>query len=604
MKPFSEQLAIAERIQNLGICAASLPTKQINMRLINTRTIRLTQFSPDVKTDYAILSHTWGMEEISFQEIQSENLDVSKQGYKKIKETCRNALSNGYDFVWIDTCCKSTVALFHQILTNCAKGIDKSSSAELSESINSMFKWYKDAAVCYVYLDDVSTSVDDAQSRDALYLSRWFTRGWTLQELLAPKEVLFYSKDWECLGTKYSLRPHLARITNIHTSALSNTDMRDFSVAQRFSWASQRVTTRPEDRAYCLMGIVGVHMPLLYGEGGERAFVRLQEEIFKSSDDHSMFAWSPHRSVQDGFLSLSIDKQLEGDDALRELASNAQSLFAKSPANFERSRNIVPFKRFPGSPASSITNKGVQLSVPILHCPKRWPTDTFIPCMALLDCHVVGAVWSQIGITLSRWEKLDCEQYSRIPSDPALVPIAHFPNAVEKTIYISEPPAAGMKRHKNTNNSFYFVTPRILRKENCELANAFPSYAWNDTGIYHVLYSRELIWKPQHVVLHYRSRGRYLPCSFLVILEYFVRESGVIVTDIITTKESGQSLESIHDSFHESSNITKPESLHMKTTANASLEDPRLDVKVTILCMQMLHKQMYMVDVEVTPGVL
>ena len=223
---------------------------------------------------YAILSHTWGAdgEEVTFKDIM-EGSGKNKAGYKKI-EFCRNqAAKDGLQFFWVDTCC-----------------IDKSSSAELSEAINSMFHWYKNADKCYVYLSDVSTSgpATDIRSsltpwKTAFQRSRWFSRGWTLQELIAPASVKFFSSEGVRLGSKRSLKQDIHEITGIPIEALCGRPLMEFEIEERFSWARYRETKRPEDKAYSLFGIFNVHMPLLYGEGREKAFVRLREEIDKSS---------------------------------------------------------------------------------------------------------------------------------------------------------------------------------------------------------------------------------------------------------------------------------------------------------------------------------
>ncbi|ORY08191.1 hypothetical protein BCR34DRAFT_675109 [Clohesyomyces aquaticus] len=169
--------------------------------------------------------------------------------------------------------------------------IDKTSSAELSEAINSMFHWYRASARCYAYLSDVDALPGSDDLPDITH-SRWFTRGWTLQELLAPASVQFYSSDWTFLGSKLRLCHELSHITNIDVNVLTTGTFDHISIATRLSWARSRKTTRIEDRAYCLMGIVGVDMPLLYGES-ERSFIRLQKEILKTSEDYSIFAWGP-----------------------------------------------------------------------------------------------------------------------------------------------------------------------------------------------------------------------------------------------------------------------------------------------------------------------
>jgi hypothetical protein len=237
-------------------------------------------------TPYAILSHTWGQddEEVNFEDLKNGS-GKTKDGYKKLQFCGEQATRDGLQYFWVDTCC-----------------IDKSSSAELSEAINSMFQWYKGAYVCYAYLVDISMSSSTASFGD----SRWFTRGWTLQELLAPRIVRFYSVDWVEIGTKATLSDQIADITGIPISVLLGKDFADCSLAERMSWASKRSTTRTEDTAYCLMGLFNINMTPLYGEGGPKAFIRLQKKIMKTlKEDHTLFAWRSHRLKAEGLLTDS-----------------------------------------------------------------------------------------------------------------------------------------------------------------------------------------------------------------------------------------------------------------------------------------------------------
>ncbi|KAK4656494.1 HNWD NOD-like receptor pc11 [Podospora pseudocomata] len=241
------------------------------MRLLernNTGDISLTGDIPDDQVPpYAILSHTWGDEEVSFKDI-TDGTHKNKRGYSKIQFCGDQAGRDGLKFFWIDTCC-----------------INKSDCDEFQEALNSMFRWYRNAAKCYVYLTDVSTYQQDADSNPGWELafrkSRWFTRGWTLQELIAPTVVEFFSKDRKRLGDKKSLAQHIHNTTGIPLRALQANKLSDFSFDVRMSWIKHRSTTREEDRAYCLFGIFNVQMRLLYGEGEERAFERLREEISK-----------------------------------------------------------------------------------------------------------------------------------------------------------------------------------------------------------------------------------------------------------------------------------------------------------------------------------
>ena len=258
------------------------------MYLINVHSFQLEEFYDERAPQYAILSHRWEEEEVNFQDMQNLEVARTKKGFLKIRESCKIAEREGYEYMWIDTCC-----------------IDKKSSAELSEAINSMYQWYKSSAVCYVFLSEVCAHASSNTVREDIRSSAWFTRGWTLQELLAPTHIDFYNQRWECLGTKHMLGELLTRRTGIPVDILEHKrSLSECSIAQRMSWASQRITTRLEDVAYCLLGIFDVAMPLLYGEK-EKAFFRLQEEILKKSHDHSLFAWPMQYHDQPGLLANS-----------------------------------------------------------------------------------------------------------------------------------------------------------------------------------------------------------------------------------------------------------------------------------------------------------
>ncbi len=223
---------------------------------------------------YAILSHTWGpsAKEVKFKDI-TNGKGKGKAAYNKLRFCAERAASDGLRYFWVDTCC-----------------IDKSSSAELQEAITSMFQWYRNAAKCYVYLSDVPSPAIDLNSEvsqvpweSAFRDSKWFTRGWTLQELLAPESVEFFSREGNRIGDKKSLERQIHEITGIRLSALQGTSLSRFSVEERFSWIKNRQTTREEDMAYSLLGVFGIYMPLIYGEGGSNAFTRLRFEISRHS---------------------------------------------------------------------------------------------------------------------------------------------------------------------------------------------------------------------------------------------------------------------------------------------------------------------------------
>jgi hypothetical protein len=206
---------------------------------------------------YAILSHTWGSDndEVTFKDM-IEGEGKSKSGYHKLNFCSKQAAKDGLDFFWVDTCC-----------------IDKTSSAELTEAINSMYKWYQ---------NNVSPQTWATVFED----SRWFKRGWTLQELLASRSLDFFSKHREWCGDKTTLVQALHITTLIPVAALQGTPLSNFTVEERMSWAKNRETKREEDSAYSLFGIFDVQLPLLYGEGREKAMVRLRKEIDGLSSSH------------------------------------------------------------------------------------------------------------------------------------------------------------------------------------------------------------------------------------------------------------------------------------------------------------------------------
>jgi hypothetical protein len=260
---------------------------------------------------------------VSFQDIQKPHEPIAERaGFKKIKDCCAQALAARFNYVWIDTCC-----------------IDKTNSTELSEAINSMFRWYQNAATCYAYLGDVSSS--DTQP---FTYSRWFTRGWTLQELIAPTDVLFFDQNWDEIGSRASLGEDISNITKIPFTALMNAPLQNHSVAEIMSWAAGRKTTRIEDRAYSLLGLFGVSMPMIYGEG-EKAFLRLQLEIMKATTDHSLFAWRG--------IGVATGSDIKGND---------RGALARSPDEFESSSSICSFPILDDTPYE-MTNSRLRITL-------------------------------------------------------------------------------------------------------------------------------------------------------------------------------------------------------------------------------------------------
>ena len=263
------------------------------------RRAKVFDFRDDEATEYAILSHRWigdtevncdEMADLAKMEKGERNKIRERIGYKKILDTCRQAQKDGYEWVWVDTCC-----------------IDKRSSAELSEAINSMYRWYANAKACYAYLHDVDGSSFPTKKDDDKYPKsngwpEWFSRGWTLQEMIAPNDVQFFNENWQHIGDKKALARNLSAITGVPSCTLTHgLDADRLCVAEIISWAANRTTTRVEDRAYSLMGLLDVNMPMLYGEG-KKAFHRLQLEIIRSSNDQSIFAWGHASNLRIGSI--------------------------------------------------------------------------------------------------------------------------------------------------------------------------------------------------------------------------------------------------------------------------------------------------------------
>ncbi|KAI0645332.1 hypothetical protein C8Q79DRAFT_765910 [Trametes meyenii] len=285
----------------------------------------------------------------------------------KIRNFCIFAERAGYAWVWIDTCC-----------------IDQNSSAELSEAINSMFAWYADADICYAYLYDVPDDEDPSVLDSLFRQSRWYERGWTLQELIAPARVVFLTQTWHTLGSKHMLADVVEQITAIQKEVLTHERSLDsVSVAQRMSWASRRITTRIEDRAYSLLGIFGINMPTIYGEGAH-AFVRLQEEILRRIPDQSVFAWGLiHPDIKAAREEMENTNTPEHtihrlrnthSDVAFEAQTKMQDLLAPSPSDFAnsagyRSVSIIAFAATLGletrMPDYTLISHGIRLRLPL-----------------------------------------------------------------------------------------------------------------------------------------------------------------------------------------------------------------------------------------------
>lgn len=305
------------------------------MRLINGTTLQLEEFFEPEIPRYAILSHTWEKEEVTFKEFTATKHRRKKEawryknGAQKILRLCKEALAYGLQYAWVDTCC-----------------IDKCSSSELTEAINSMFRWYQSCVYCYVYLSDFDSKSGDLSTN--FTNSRWFTRGWTLQEMIAPPVVRFYDCNWQYYGSINEYRVHsdvrLVELISSKTGVPKGILIKRYSldivpVAQKMSWAAHRQTTRQEDLAYCLMGLFNIHLPLIYGEGIS-AFIRLQEEIIRERNDLTIFAWE-----------AATDTHYRG-------------ILATSPREFQNASNIVRLhSRTNRAPEFAMTNKGLKIEL-------------------------------------------------------------------------------------------------------------------------------------------------------------------------------------------------------------------------------------------------
>lgn len=396
-----DQHQVIERETQAKACCQHYPQPR-NMHLLRTRLddadhgkFELVEAHGRNIPPYAILSHTWGRDEVLYRHIL-DGTASHHDAYDKVVKAMQQAARDGFAYIWIDTCC-----------------IDKSSSAELSEAINSMYVWYQRAEKCYAILETVPM-IQHPDFEARFRSSRWFTRGWTLQELLAPRSVEFFghddSRSWSYLGDRVSLEVLISSITSISSDYLRHLrPVSTASVAQRMSWASGRETTREEDIAYCLLGLFSVNMPMLYGEG-PRAFMRLQEEILKNSDDQSIFAWTTPVSHQPGSrdseVHLDMVEILEGGSYAVEKESacnDYHGMLADSPAAFARSGEVIPMQTEAVS-MYLVTNRGIMISLPLASMhgldelgrgPKKWRAD-----IAPLRCRQDDGDRRQLGVYL------------------------------------------------------------------------------------------------------------------------------------------------------------------------------------------------------------
>ncbi|KAI0327204.1 HET-domain-containing protein [Cubamyces sp. BRFM 1775] len=444
------------------------------MWLLDTLTLQHCWFhDPPTEEHYAILSHVWSQDgEQSFQDIKQivTGFNVRRARRRwwrsggapwrgqqrcvwdddhisaKIRNCCAVARAMGYRYVWIDSCC-----------------IDQTNSEQLSEAINSMFQWYSSAAVCFAFLEDVDDAGDPADKDSSFRRSRWFTRGWTLQELIAPREVLFLSKTWTMLGTKQGLADAIEAITGIeHAVLLLEKPLDAISVACRMSWASRRETTRVEDEAYCLLGLFGIRMATTYGEG-RNAFIRLQEEILRQIPDQSIFVWGWDPTLDPSTFQWPPHAQRGLDRGkfvhrLGNLTAEEQFLLAPSPLYFQFSGCILPITHDTlaqrlGVPCMAphyvLTSYGVRSRLPLIQPPDSAGTDWYLAALACQDDRgqLMALVLKSAGPDLPGQYTVGRYNYGHDGPGPRLVAlqtspssVSDFQSVVEDEVYIAHRP--------------------------------------------------------------------------------------------------------------------------------------------------------------------
>ena len=408
---------------------------------MNVETFKLEEFH-EAPPAYAILSHTWGEdnEEVFFRDVQEEKF--AKDGRTlpiKLDGCCKQAKEDGHKYIWIDTCC-----------------IDKTNSVELHEAINSMFRWYKDASICYAYLSDVPIDDKPRDPRSKFCTSRWFKRGWTLQELLAPPKLRFYNSKWRYLGTKGEMCVMIERITGIPSPFLLGiADLQAASVAQRMSWAATRVTKRKEDISYSLIGIFGVAMPMIYGEGGDKAFRRLQEQIMKDIGDDSILAWG-----------LNLDLAKPNPENSSKVAS--EGILAATPSDFANCRQIVRRGQSSRSVFDMIGGI-IRLQLSII---TTSPGETY----GLLKCGPEYDVKQVVGIPLATASEESSDEYIR--------PQGHYSILLPKTASEASTKLIQIRNEHQSiaptaKNQRYWFHVQESVETNLELIDVMPSTRWH-----------------------------------------------------------------------------------------------------------------------------
>ena len=529
------------------------------MRLLHTSELCFHEFNDNELPPYAILSHTWGKEEVTYSEF------LQGKRNEKLISCCRLAASESWNYIWIDTCC-----------------IDKSSSAELSEAINSMYKWYQRSEICYAYLVDIQIHVPNNQPHKRFVESRWFTRGWTVQELLAPQRLIFYDCDWVEIGSKQSLQVYVSEATRIERMYLEKPNKA--SVAAKMSWVSRRKTTRIEDMAYCLLGIFGINIPLLYGEG-EKAFARLQREIINQYDDQSLFAWA--------------DKDLK-----------RSGMLARAPSSFIDSGNVVETRdaSFTHKMPYRMTNKGLEIETPVIHHDsnlvnvdgKKLGQMSNQVWIVPLACQRRNDYGNVITITLEsekvRAGDFGAERVSR--TNPARLETRPWPSHAvqDTTVSFIVVPNADISDKPKIRQSWYttkIVTRRTAKGKLLEMEDLSP-------GLPKFSRDGDITFESIHSISPEFRAARF-NCvdgrSFLLYWYQFTSPKDPPVINIIVAKE-GQTLEKVHYQYADQQNSTRLE----LNSINTFLEDLGAGTRLRI---QLRHERRsdklhLIIDIDVT----
>ena len=505
------------------------------MRLINVESLKLEMFVGDKIPPYAILSHRWGVdgEEVSYHDIETGNFEKRGNWSMKLKGCCNQANKDGLGYAWIDTCC-----------------IDKTNSVELGEAINSMFRWYKEASICYVYLSDVPSGENSWDPRSKFFSSRWFRRGWTLQELLAPEKLRFYDQTWTFIGTKREMSGEIETITGIPRRFLLGWEgIHEASVAQRMSWAAKRDTTRKEDIAYCLLGIFRISMPIIYGGDGDHAFSRLQEEIMRKMEDDSILAWgfNPAESVP----SKSVGVVSAG-------------ILATTPSGFANCGHIVPRKQ-DATPVNTFDISGGRLRVHLsLH------TTSAGDIYGLLNCGPERNTEQIVGIPLHK-------AVSSIRSDEYLRPQGHYPvlrskttsGVSAKTIHIQMERQS--RAHEATSRRYWLYVDGH-RNIDLKLTDVHPPVSWEN--------GRTIIAKAndsdrnitRRYLARFRTQGEGSQ-DIVIVLEFEIQGLQAQARYHVMTSSRDTALEDLSQKFI----YMRPEAFGKQTANNSSL-----NVKVTV----------------------